>query len=71
MKTFVQWAKDSKFDLPLSEDKIRGGIHTAYPSGYVRHEYPDAYYTSHSATALLDLMNAKKVKDKAPPDGAP
>lgn len=72
MKNFLQWAEENKKELPpLSEDKIRGGIHTAYPSGYVRNQYPDAYFYSHSATAALDLQNQKKVKDKAPPDNAP
>jgi hypothetical protein len=72
MKNFFQWAKENKKELPISEDKLRTGIHTAMPTGYVRHEYPDAYFYAHSATAALDLQNLKaKVKDKAPPNDAP
>lgn len=71
MKSFVQWAKDiKKEEFKVDENKIRTGIKGAYPSGYVRHEYPDAYYYSHSATAAIDLQNARSVKDKAPPNNA-
>lgn len=69
MRTFLQWAKANKKNLV--EDKIRTGIHTAMPKGYVQHEYPDAYYYSHIGTAPLDLQNLKKVKDVAPSDNAP
>ncbi len=71
MNTFLQWAKNKKLDLPVAENTKRGGIHTAYPSAYVRSQYPDAYFSPYSATAYLDLKNAKGVKDKAPSDGAP
>jgi hypothetical protein len=71
MKTFFQWAEANKLKLPISEDRIRTGLHTAMPSGYVASQYPDGYYMSHYATAALDLQNRKKVKDKAPPDDAP
>jgi hypothetical protein len=74
MKTFVQWAKEvKKEEFQVDENKIRTGLRPYYPSGYVRHEYPDAYYYSHSATAPLDLQNAKSgaFKDKAPTDEAP
>lgn len=72
MKKFLEWAKANNRDLSfLQENKIRTGIRPAYPSGYVRHEYPDAYYYPHSATAALDLQNSEKVKDKAPPNDAP
>jgi len=73
MRTFMQWAKEKHPELEqmVKENKIRTGLHTAFPSGYVRHEYPDAYYYPHIATAPLDLQNAKGVKDKAPSDEAP
>jgi len=72
MKNFIQWCKDQKLELPIDENKIRTGIHTAMPSGYVRHEYPDAYFYPTIGTAALDLQNLRqKVKDKAPPDNAP
>lgn len=68
MKSFRQWAKDKNFDLSFIENTKRGGIHTAYPSGYVRSQYPDAYFYPISATAPLDLKNLSKVKDVAPKD---
>jgi hypothetical protein len=71
MKTFIQWAKTNKLDLPLSEDKLRGGIRAAYPYAYAAAQYPDAYFAPHSATAELDLANRKKIKDVAPSNGAP
>lgn len=74
MKTFVQWATNNKLTLPIvvaeSHAAKRGGIHTAYPSAYLRSQYPDAYFAPISATAYLDLKNMKGVKDKAPPDTA-
>lgn len=66
MKTFSQWAKDNNFEIPVLEYKKNTGITPAYPSGYARSQYPDAYWAAHSATAYLDLQNAKKVKDVAP-----
>jgi hypothetical protein len=76
MKTFVEWAKNNKLTLPIiALDETgaakRGGIHTAYPSAYLRSQYPDAYFAPIAATAYLDLKNMKGVKDKAPSDGAP
>lgn len=72
MKTFFQWAKDKNHELPVMEKTLRTGIHTAMPSGYIRSQYPDAYFAPVISTAELDLQNLKKfVKDKAPPDGAP
>lgn len=74
MKTFVQWATENKITLPIvvaEHAAKRGGIHTAYPSAYLRSQYPDAYFAPISATAYLDLKNMKGVKDKAPSDGAP
>lgn len=73
MKTFVQWATNNKLTLPIvvSEHAAkRAGISGHYPSGYLRSQYPDAYFAPISATAYLDLKQAKGVKDKAPPDSA-
>ena len=54
------------------EKTIRTGIHTAMPTGYIQHQYPDAYFMPTSGTAALDLQNLRnKVKDKAPPNNAP
>ena len=72
MKNFHQWCEERSLELPLdadmgteanaSEDKVRTGIRGYYPSGYVRHEYPDAYFMSKCATAALDLQNAKVLR---------
>lgn len=72
MKTFLKWAEAKRLPLPaLDENRVRSGIHYAMPSGYVRSQYPDAYFYPYIGTAPLDLKNLEKVKDKAPPDNAP
>ena len=72
MKNFIDWCKDQKLELPINEKKIRTGIRVAMPSGYVQHEYPDAYFGPTIATHALNLQNLDRyVKDKAPPDNAP
>lgn len=81
MKNFTQWCEERNLELPLvadtgeeanaSENKVRTGLRAYYPSGYVRHEYPDAYFMPKSATAALDLQNAKASKDKAAPANTP
>jgi len=72
MKTFFQWAEDKKYELPILEKTLRTGIHTAMPTGYIRSQYPNAYFAPTAGTWDLDLQNLNKfVKDKAPPDGAP
>ena len=68
---FSEWCKANKLELPVIENQTRSGIRPQYPDGYVRSQYPDGYFTPTSATAFLDLQNAKKVKSKAPPAGAP
>jgi len=51
MKTFLQWAKANKLELPvLGEDTKRGGIASwAYPDAYVRSQYPDLYFAPTAA----------------------
>jgi hypothetical protein len=72
MKTFLQWAKDNGRSINFSEKTIRTGIHGAYPSAYIRAQYPDLYFTPGLASADVDMQNQDKfVRDKAPPDGAP
>jgi hypothetical protein len=72
MKTFFQWAKDKKYEIPVMEKTLRTGIHTAMPRGYIRSQYPDGYFAPVIGTWELDLKNQDKfVKDKAPSDGAP
>lgn len=73
MKTFLQWAQENKRDVMFDEKTIRTGIHpAAMPRGYIRSQYPDAYFMAGLATAALDMKQQDtEVKDKAPPDGAP
>lgn len=63
---FVNFCKANKLPLPadVSENTHRSGIRPQYPDGYVRSQYPDGYFTPTSATAFLDLKNAKKNKDR-------
>jgi len=70
MKNFFQWAEEVKFDLnslvsaenpaPTTENTKRAGVKAIYPDAYVRAQYPGVYFTPISATAALDLQNAKK-----------
>ena len=69
--TFRQWAEANKLELPVDENTHRAGIRPQYPDGYVRSQYPDGYFPPTSATAFLDLKNAKKVRSKAPSNEAP
>ena len=80
MKTFTQWAEDNKLSLvgkeivtdaenaseeeATSESKRRNNAPHAYPDGYNKGQYPDSAHTPHSATAALDIENAKKKKKK-------
>ena len=68
MFDFFQWCESKKLPLPaVSENTTRSGIRGQYPDAYVRSQYPDAYFAPTSATAFLDLKNAKgakSVKDK-------
>ncbi len=73
MKTFLQWAKENKYDLPAVDEHAakRAMVRGQYPTAYGRAQYPDLYFTPITATAALDLKQAKQAHDKAPPDGAP
>lgn len=64
MLDFIEWCKENELDLPvdLSENTHRSGIRGQYPDAYVRDQYPDAYFAPTSATAFLDLKNAKGVR---------
>lgn len=59
MKTFVQWAGETKKELPVyqqEENTKRSGIaHWAYPDAYVRGQYPSNYFTPIAADALVKL----------------
>lgn len=64
MKNFYDWCSDKKLTLPTSENTHRAGLSQEYPDGYVRNQYPDAYFAPTVATSYLDLQNAKKTKSK-------
>ena len=62
---FVKWCNGNNLPLPnVAENTHRAGLSQEYPSGYVRSQYPDAYFAPTVATAYLDLKNAKKVRDR-------
>jgi hypothetical protein len=63
---FINWCQAKNLPLPsenTQENTTRSGIRGQYPDGYVRSQYPDGYFAPTSATAFLDLKNAKKVKN--------
>ena len=54
MINFVNWCAEKSLPLPTTdENTTRSGI---------RGQYPDAYFAPTSATAYLDLKNAKGKK---------
>jgi hypothetical protein len=72
MKTFVQWAEDNGYEIPVltdtepkkkssSENRIRTGITANYPPAYSKAQYPDGYNPPYKGTAVLDM------KQKAAP----
>lgn len=71
MKSFLDWVKDEKLDIPVDtaaaegektvEEKTkRTGLSGNYPAAYVRDQYPHKYFNPIKATADLDIQNAKK-----------
>lgn len=72
MLDFIKWCETKNRNLPsVEENTTRSGIRGQYPDAYVRSQYPDAYFAPTSATAFLDLKNAKGVKSKAAPGNTP
>lgn len=66
MIDFIEWCKQNNKSIPdVNESQTRSGIRPQYPDGYVRSQYPDGYFAPTSATAFLDLKNAKSVTSKA------
>jgi len=70
MKTFMDWVKDEKLELPVftdapesekasSENTKRAGISANYPDAYVRAQYPHKYFNPITSTA--DGKLAKKI----------
>lgn len=65
MLDFMNWCQTKKLPLPTTEENTkRAGASQEYPDGYVRSQYPDAYFPPIVATSYLDLKNAKKVKHR-------
>lgn len=66
MKTFIQWAGESKKELPIyqqDENTKRSGIAVwAYPDAYVRQQYPGGYFTPIAADAMVKLGMGSKGK---------
>jgi len=64
MLDFFNWCSTKSLPIPAttSENSTRTGVKPQYPDGYVRSQYPAAYFAPTSATAYLDLKNSKKNK---------
>jgi len=57
---FIKWCSGNSLPLPsVSEHTKRAGVSQEYPTGYIRNQYPDAYFAPTVATSYLDLKNAK------------
>lgn len=67
MLDFLKWCESEGMELPTLTEKVhRAGFKGIYPDAYAGrgYAYPDANWAPHSATAFLDLKNAKRVKSK-------
>lgn len=67
MDDFVTWCDNKNLTLPpVQENTHRAGIKGIYPDAYAGrgYAYPDEYFAPTSATAFLDLKNAKGKKSK-------
>lgn len=64
MKKFIQWAGETKKELPVyqqDENTKRAGIaRWAYPEAYVKSQYPDGYFMPIAADALQKMGKGKK-----------
>lgn len=63
MLNFVKWCEAKKLGLPTQDENVaRSGFKAIYPAAYAGrgYAYPDANWAPHSATAFLDLKNAKQ-----------
>lgn len=62
MQDFIGWCGEKSYELPaFAENVMRAGHSQNYPDAYVRGQYPPGYFTPISATAILNLQNAKKM----------
>lgn len=71
MKSFIDWTKEEKLDLPtftdaapsektVEEKTKRTGLSANYPDAYVAAQYPHKYFNPTKATADLDLSTRSK-----------
>ena len=71
MKSFIDWIKEEKLDLPtftdapeaektVEEKTKRTGLSANYPDAYVAGQYPHKYFNPTKATADLDLSTRGK-----------
>ena len=66
---FTKWCEEQNLKLPKIEEKThRSGIRGQYPDAYAGrgYAYPDQYWTPISASAILDLKNARKFTKSVP-----
>lgn len=70
MKSFIDWIKEEKLELPtftdaaapektVEEKTKRTGLSANYPDAYVAAQYPHKYFNPIKATADLDLSTRK------------
>ena len=68
MKSFFDWIKEEKLELPsitdaadgkktVEEKTRRTGLSANYPPAYVSGQYPHKYFNPSKATADLDIQN--------------
>lgn len=71
MKSFLDWIKEEKLELPVVTDAEAGdktveektkrtGLSANYPAAYVSGQYPHKYFNPTKATADLDIQNIEK-----------
>lgn len=83
MHNFFQWCEEKQNDVKAviadveklegemsTEGRARTGLRFAYPDAYFRNQYPDLANMPRSATAALDMQNAKKYSKSKPDVGS-
>lgn len=71
MKSFLDWVKDEKLEVPVvtaaaegektvEEKTKRTGLSANYPAAYVKDQYPHKYFNPSKATTDLDIENMGK-----------
>ena len=71
MKSFLDWIKEEKLELPVvtaaaegektvEEKTKRTGLSANYPPAYVSGQYPHKYFNPIKATTDLDIQNIEK-----------